>query len=216
MRSVGKMNPRRVWRISLDNYFQYKNKFPHLKFDTDTGWGWLPPNDQVFNAFEYVKNFIEPKNILEIGYYRGHSTSYLAHVFQKARIISCCPDHPKYRDSHVRKIVYGNGRIEVLPIKSPGVISHLPENVDFDFAFIDGNHALYDVYSDIHVALRLETPYIMFDNAEQEEVKLAIQWYINHGCLEKIKSFTYTGLSKGKYKNNDLTLYKNISGKIRG
>lgn len=203
----------------MDNYFQYKDRFPHLEFDTNTGWGWLPPNDEVFDAFNYVKKFVHPKRILEIGYYRGHSTSYLADVFPDAHIVSSSPRHEKWKESHQATQEFGKGGIEIIPVPSPSVIHYLPDIHDvklgkFDFAFIDGSHMTYDVYSDIHVALRLEIPYMMFDNADQTGVGDAIGWYVAHGCLEKIASFTYKGLSKGKYKDNDLTLFRNISEKI--
>lgn len=203
----------------MDNYFKYKHLFPHLDYDTNTGWGWLPPNDQVFDAFRHVKNYVDPKQILEIGYYRGHSTSYLADIFPESRIVSSCPKHEKWKQSHRATQEFGKGRIEIIPVPSPAVIHYLPDCHDkelgkFDFCFIDGSHMTYDVFSDIHVALRLEIPYIMFDNADQIGVQDAIGWYVAHGCLERMESFTYKGLSKGKYRDNDLTLYRNISEQL--
>lgn len=197
---------------SFDNYFQYKDKFPHLDWDTDTGWGWLPPNDEVFDAFRYVAKHIQPQVIFEIGYYRGHSTSYLAHLMEDATIISCCPDHPKFAESHRKVRKEYDSRVTVLGIKSPEIVEHMFPAIDF--AFIDGNHGVGEVFTDISVCTRFSVPWIMCDNTDLGSVQKGIEYYTRHGILEKVSSWKYTGINKDKRKVNEMTLYKNIGGKV--
>ena len=68
-------------------------KTDHLMWKED-GWGYLPANKDVFHTFEWIRHHYKPTKILEIGFYAGHSTTYMAQIFKEAHITSCCPDHP--------------------------------------------------------------------------------------------------------------------------
>ena len=71
-------------------------KTDHLMWKED-GWGYLPANKDVFHTFEWIRHHYKPTKILEIGFYAGHSTTYMAQIFKEAHITSCCPDHPRGR-----------------------------------------------------------------------------------------------------------------------
>ena len=47
----------------------YEADYPHLDFDTDTGWGYLPPTEPIMDCMQYIQQNCNPKNILEVGYY---------------------------------------------------------------------------------------------------------------------------------------------------
>lgn len=205
-----------VEELDMGVYMKYADLFKHLDFNTDMGWGWLPPSDEVFDAFRYVADNIRPSNMLEIGYYNGHSTSYWAELLPNTQIRSCCPDHIRFLKSY-RQVerAYG-GRVEVIGIKSPQILDYFNSGVEdmyqFDFMFIDGSHICEDVFTDIHVAIRLHAKHLLFDNASDRGVQMAIDWYVKHGILEQIKRWEYVGLCKNQTRWNDLTLFKVVSG----
>ena len=204
--------------LDMGVYFKYADLFKHLSFNTDFGWGWLPPSDEVFDAFRYVANEIRPNKMLEIGYYAGHSTSYWAELMPWCDITSCCPDHLRWLETHKSVHRAYGGRVEVMGVKSPEIITHLSsghyDREEFPFVFIDGSHIAQDVFTDIHVALRLEAEWMLFDNATTRGVQMAIDWYKHHGVIEEVKRWHYTGLCKGKTAMNDLTLCKVIHKRL--
>ena len=90
-------------------------EFRHLDFNTDTGWGYLL-NKRSVRVFDYVRAYCDPQFVLEIGYYAGHSTSYMGEIFENAQIISCCPNHPKYRETCLAVEAHPN--VKVIGVKS--------------------------------------------------------------------------------------------------
>ena len=200
--------------IDMGVYLKYADLFPHLNFDTELGWGWLPPSDEVFDALKYVEKNITPSKMLEIGYYAGHSTSYWAELMPKCEITSCCPDHLRWLETHRDVQRQYAGKVEVVGVKSPEILKHFNGGHEdfhrFPFVFIDGSHLCEDVFTDIHVALRLHADWMLFDNASDRGVQMAISWYELKGVLKKVKRWEYLGLNKGKTRYNDLSLYKVI------
>ena len=203
MQLGGVQNHVRHWRTSLDNHQTY---YPHLDFDTDMGWGYLPPSQSVMDCMRYIRKWCKPTCILEIGYYAGHSTSYLAHHNPDAWVISCCPNHPKYRQT----VLAVEGRypnVKVIGVKSPEIWEYVNE-WNFDFAFIDGAHHRMNVALDTQVALSLGVDYILYDNTDQVQVRAGIDW---HGeKLAKVADWKYEGTNKGRTKVNEMTLYRTL------
>lgn len=181
------------------------NRWSHLDFDNTTGWGYLPATEEVFEAMRWVRDKINPRRMLEIGYYAGHSTSYWAHHLPDTNIISCCPNHPKFRStSNTISRIYPN--VKVYPIKSPEIYDVIREWTDFDFCFIDGDHSADSVRQDIIVAVNKNIRYIMFDNCEKEQVHYGIKWFGDRlYCLAEWK---YNCSHKGGTRINKLKLYE--------
>jgi len=178
--------------------------FPHLDFNTDKGWGYLPPTDEVLDVFRYVKSECNPERILEIGYYAGHSTSYLAEIMPGTDIISCCPNHPMYRDT-VLRVERKYRYVKVIGVKSPEIFEYICDWT-FDFAFVDGSHHKKPVMMDVALCLTMGVKWILFDNADQQEVQEGIAPYMHR--LEQVKEWQYTGVNKGKTRVNSITLFR--------
>jgi predicted O-methyltransferase YrrM len=198
--------------VDMGVYLKYKDLFPHLDFDTNIGWGYLPPSDEVFNCINWIRDNIKPRKMLEIGYYYGHSTSYWGEILRNCEIVSCGPDHHKFIESRRKVQMKYEGRIDCIGVKSPDILTYLGQpDKDmefFPFVFIDGSHHAEAVFSDVHVALRLKAQWILFDNASNREVRQAIRWWESCGVIEKYKEWEYLGLCREKTRINDLTLYK--------
>lgn len=182
----------------------YESLFPHLDFRTDTGWGYLPPSEEIMEVMDFVATECKPKMLLEIGYYAGHSTSYLAHKMPDCQIISCCPNHPMFRKTclDVEK-AYPN--VKIIGNKSPEIFEYVCDWM-FDLAFIDGSHHKMPVQMDIALCLTLGVKWILFDNADQREVQEGIAPYRDR--MTKVKAWDYYGENKGKVRLNTITLFR--------
>ena len=177
----------------LENDKHYKGK----------SWGWIPPSQEVYDAFHYVKNNVNPRKMLEIGFYKGHSTSYWAQTLPDCEIYSCGPPHTKFLQfAPIVKHKYSNVK-DIWPYASPQIWQELfvlngstrrrkgqhQTHTHFDFVFIDGQHLFGNVILDITLAVDiLKTKWVMFDNHETPDVRKAIQ---HHGKLKLVKTWPY-------------------------
>ena len=136
-----------------------------------SGWGHLYPTDQVVSMFDDVLNITKPNRILEIGFYKGHSTAIWAELFD-GEIVSCCPDHPMFQKwSPIIEQKYPN--VKVFGVESPLITGMVPRNTDL--IFIDGNHTFYNVVLDITAATKLlNGKWVFFDDHENPRVRDAI------------------------------------------
>lgn len=163
-------------------------KTDHLMWKED-GWGYLPANKDVFHTFEWIRHHYKPKKILEIGFYAGHSTTYMAQIFKEAHITSCCPDHPRGRQyGEIVMNTFDNVTVHLTP--SPEIYDRL-KGETFDFVFIDGNHTLAQVKIDTDVAIKFGSRCVLYDNTELPQVRRGIWGEIGKNRLKMIRKFPY-------------------------
>ena len=166
-------------------------------------WGWIPPTQEVYDAFHYVKEKVNPKSMLEIGFYKGHSTSYWAQTLPDARIVSCGPPHPNFVKFAPKVFSKYDNIIDIIPAKSPLVWEEMQllkdsrryrqdkkqKHIFFDFVFVDGLHTRHSVVLDATLACDiLGAKWVMFDNHELHEVRKGIDVY---GKLKLEQVFPY-------------------------
>lgn len=166
-------------------------------------WGWIPPSQEVYDAFHYVKEKVDPKLMLEIGFYKGHSTSYWAQTLPDARIVSCGPPHREHREFAPKVLERHKNVLDIFPYSSPQIWEefHLRSGTDrkrkghkkrwrnFPFVFIDGDHSFPSVVLDTTLAVDiLGADWVMFDNHEKREVRDGIKC---HGKLKLEQVFPY-------------------------
>ena len=63
--------------------------FDHLIWPTD-GWGYMP-RKKMCSAFHYIHDNYNPKNVLEIGFCWGHSTTYQLEIYKDASMVCVGP-----------------------------------------------------------------------------------------------------------------------------
>lgn len=188
-------------------------KLDHLSFP-DIGWGYLPPTQEVFAAFEFCQTSYRPKSVLEIGFHIGHSTTYQLEIYTEAKILGVSPDNerigkegdriePELRRNMAETLaaLYPN-RFSWLKGRTVDVRSKLQEYV-FDFALVDGNHNSLAVILDLTVCHELNIDAMLMDNWDQDQVKEAMH---SHGKYELVKVFPYSQTFKGKTKLNEIAL----------
>lgn len=126
----------------------------------------------------------EPKNILEIGSYKGGSAKVMRSAAPQARLW-CIDVSPQFEASDI------GGQTIIIQDTSVNGLTNLPFDLKFDFIFIDGDHAKAGVLADLNAVLghcHYETVILLHD-AAYYQVKEAIQevldkeQFINMGLL---------------------------------
>ena len=146
---------------------KYDLSLDHL-VDTLGTWGHLPATEEVFDIFQNIQLSLEPKNVLEIGFHLGHSTTYQLELFKNAKITSISP---KYGD-----------RFNWIPKKTRDALEESRNCGPFDFAFIDGCHSFENTKIDLALCETLNIKNVVIDNLEKQDVYLAVkrsEWKIH-------------------------------------
>ena len=181
----------------------------------ETGWGYMPPQDDVWEAFHHVQENYNPKRIFEIGFCWGHSTTYQLEIMSQAKMITCGPIHermqkenpdPDDRLAMIAKMkeVYGNrfehyqGRTQNL--RDPLITEHYGQ---FDYALIDGDHSRTQAEFDAKLCEDLRVPVILVDNWDQPQVRDGV---LESSDYKEVKVFDYEQMWKGKYRINQMGL----------
>lgn len=130
--------------------------------------------------FQSVLSAVQPKNILEIGFYRGGS-SFLMLNLSEAKVTSVDPifnitdvrmgkDIADEKTLHAKefecvdKIKNEFGERFSFIKKSSTDIYEDVKDQSFDFMYMDGDHWEHGVRNDFNLALKLKIPYILVDD----------------------------------------------------
>jgi hypothetical protein len=189
--------------------------FDHLIWPTD-GWGYMPPQEDVFAPFHYIRDNYNPKNVLEIGFCWGHSTTYQLEIYKDASMVCVGPiaednlskevPDSKQRQTQIDKMyqVYGD-RFKHLAGRTHVVQYDLLESyVDyFDVCLIDGYHKSWAVEVDSILCQDLNIPIILVDNWDQDEVQSTVKKFTDY---ETIEVFTYNQTWKGTDYQNEMAI----------
>lgn len=173
----------------------------YLTFPQD-GWGYLHPEREIISMMEWIRDKYNPKTLLEIGFYAGHSTSMWAQILNETKITSCAPPHPRAKEFS-KIVMEHNPNVKVILIPSPEVHKSI-NGLDFDIAFIDGNHTEPAVYNDIHMCRSMGIHVLLFDNYELESVREGIK---NRLGTSPNKVWEYPTDFKGKVQTNKIALF---------
>lgn len=140
-----------------------------------TGWGYMQPNESVFDIFRHIKKTVDPKTWLEIGFHLGHSTTYTLELTD-AKVtgigITKCKNANRYEIGDNMKSIYGD-RFEYF-LGDPPNLSELLKGRTFDVAFVDGDHSYKSCRDDILAVMKMKVPYILVDNCETRTVSYAV------------------------------------------
>lgn len=191
----------------------------HLPFP-DEGWGYLPPTDEVFRAFQFARQLYKPKHVLEIGFHLGHSTTYQLEIFKNSTLVSVSPfidrtgvHRGDFVDPTLRWkmaiVMYKKykGRWVWIPGKSHIVRQEIDSYHDgkqpFDFALVDGGHTYEPASYDMQMCVDFGLKAFLLDNFELKPVRNAFN---DNPRLKLRKRFFYEQTFKGKTRKNQLAL----------
>lgn len=167
-------------------------KTDHLDFP-EYGWGYLPPCPEVYAAFEYCQKEYDPKNVLEIGFHLGHSTTYQLEIYKNAKIVAVSPEKEDFPSDisdddrvHYTNRVFAAQRMRRIYkqrffwYKGSSVAESTKKNlsnarVPFDFALVDGSHTYKNAVNDLDLMLKLNLKVCLCDNLEKPGVHYAVK-----------------------------------------
>lgn len=162
----------------------------------------IPYNSEA-HVLRHIRTAIEivkPKNVLEIGFNRGHGSAMFLGLDEKVKVFSIDISTRKetLHAAFVLKNRYDN-RFNFLALDS-GYAYQTLEGQQFDLCFIDGAHDKLSVIVDINLCNNLNIPYLLFDDIYPTygQVMQAIGEYDDE--LELIKDMDNLHLYKANWK----------------
>lgn len=161
----------------------------------ENSWGYIPDGLHVWNKMQRMYN---PKNVLEIGFHLGHSTTWMLEEFLNAKVTSISPgfEHTldgaklladtREQQSYAMKDVFGD-RFTWIPKGTIDSYDELENYGPFDFALIDGQHTYEHTALDLNCCSHFGVKQLLIDNVDQHQVLSAV----NHSRWNMIRMFPY-------------------------
>ena len=101
----------------------------------------------------YFLSMVKPKNVLEIGSYRGVSTEVLCLLCDKVTVVDPFLD-PKIKEEFSLRMKPYLHKLTIIEGLSPSALKDIPTGT-FDMCYIDGDHNLQSVLDDIKECSRV-------------------------------------------------------------
>jgi hypothetical protein len=151
---------------------------------------WLNPTDikpkkveghmlvtkEVERFWRSVKKLTSFKNVMEIGFNAGHSSSFLLSLFPDVRVDSydiCWHSYTKPNSLKV-KDKFGN-RFNFCQTDSKNINPEEIKEKSYDLIFVDGNHKADFVENDFQIAFKSQIPFMVVDDLHQKDVSLKFE-----------------------------------------
>lgn len=162
--------------IKVTDFGSGSKALPHTeKRISDIAKHSLKPKTQAQLLFRLLNHF-ESKNILELGTSLGITTSYLASVSSKAKVITLegCPEISKQAEQTFTHLNIKN--IELITGEFDKTLTEaLQKHATIDFVFFDGNHQKEATLNYFHTCLPFKhnNSVFVFDDIHKSEAMMA-------------------------------------------
>lgn len=138
--------------IISDDYFEQVKAEFGMRYLRGTAVGFHNPDTSVLYSTEKIfREFLGSRDIkraVEIGTWRGVSTALIAHYAQQVTTV----DITYYPEAMPVWMYFGiQKKIEYVVVENNEAKKQLLDRMDFDFAFIDGNHSHDEVAYDFEL-----------------------------------------------------------------
>jgi len=145
-----------------------------------------------------MQRMYNPKNVLEIGFHLGHSTTWMLDEFTDAKVTTISPAFEgtlegacliadtRQRQALVMKDLFGD-RFTWIPKQTCDAFDALETYGPFDFALIDGQHTYEHTALDLNCCRHFGVKQLLIDNIDQWQVLNAV----NHSRWNMIRMFPY-------------------------
>ena len=141
----------------------------------DGGTGHMPVNESIIDFWKTIKAKTDFKNMMEIGFNAGHSSSIVLSLFEDVKIDSF--DIGQFDITHSNGSIvkdkfkdrFSLSIIDSTQIKSSNV------NNKYDLLFIDGGHDYEIVDRDINLFLESDIQYAIIDDLQNRGVKKSFE-----------------------------------------
>lgn len=161
--------------------------------------GHLVPSEKTQEIFREVYDQIGPKKVLEIGFNAGHSAFMMLEMYPEVMICSVDIAMHKYTVPNAEKLKekYPE-RFAFMKADSKRLIPSTLKN--FDTIFIDGDHSVRGISSDLKLARDAKIPYILVDDYLQKWFPAIIDLTEHHLTKD---DFPYTMVGVYTYESRD-------------
>lgn len=174
--------------ISIEELKKYDYDFLnelYVQFDHHEGcsFGWTTINSLLNQVLfhEKVINELNPKNVLEVGTYKCMYPYLLKKNVLDVQVYTFGINEESQKCVDLVNKHFNENFINFYVGDSTKTLSEFePKDVKFDLAWVDGGHT-YDVaYSDLINCARLEIPEILIDDVDMNDVKKALQKFLEN------------------------------------
>lgn len=152
----------------------------YLHFPKDK-WGWTDLNNpDMVNPWIEIQEIVNPKKVIEIGMFAGHSSLLMMTVFKNLQsLVSYDPSDVS--ESNARQIK------KFWPQHTyykDAIWNNEYRHSDIDLIFVDGKHTDNRPYIDITSCFEIKPKYIVVDNIEVPDVRDATKLAFNMFSLK--------------------------------
>ena len=154
----------------------------YLQYPKDEWGGTDLNNPDMVNPWLEIQEIVNPKKVVEIGMWAGHSSLLMMTVFKNLEsLVSYDPSDVSERNAKQIKKFWPQHTFYKEPIWD----NH-QRHKDIDLIFVDGQHDGEAPHKDFAVCIKHIKPrYILADNIEREDVRVATKrkwklWHIKY------------------------------------
>ncbi len=150
----------------------------YLRFPKDE-WGGTDLNnpDMVYPWLE-VQEIVNPKKVVEIGMFAGHSALLMMNVFKNLEsLVSYDPSRVSANNARQIKKYYPQ-----FEYYKDAIWNNEHRHTDIDLIFVDGMHDGPEPYRDFKSCMKIKPRYILADNLEKPDVRISTK--LKHGLWD--------------------------------
>ena len=138
----------------------------YIKYPKDEWGGTDLNNHDMVNPFIEIQKIVNPKKVIEIGMWAGHSALLMMTVFKNLQSLVSYDPHPvsERNAKQIKKFWPQHTYYK------DAIWDNEDRHSDIDLIFVDGCHAEDHPTRDLHSAIKIKTRYILVDNLEHENV----------------------------------------------
>jgi cephalosporin hydroxylase len=172
--------------------------------------GHLQTTTRTVDTFTEIYDIIKPSKVFEIGFNAGHSAYMSLTILPEVMYHSVDIGMHKYSAVNAEKLseVFGD-RFAYQEVDSQKIVASSMKG--YDVVFVDGDHSVKGVSSDLNLCNSTAVPYILVDDYHPKWFKVVIELtehYLNKDDFpyEMVKVFDYDS----KDGNNSVALLKRV------
>ena len=162
--------------------------------------GHMELTDVTVEAVRSVYDIIQPKRILEIGFNAGHSAVLALELLPEVKVSSIDIGRHKYTKVNADKVIQKYGSRFKFTVQDSKELDATKVKGRYDTIFIDGDHSIEGLTSDLKFANSAEIGYIIVDDYHPKWFQSVID-LVDH--YENKQSFPYERICTFDYDSRD-------------
>ena len=139
----------------------------YLRYPKDAWGGTDLNNPDMVNPWIDIQRIVNPKKVIEIGMWAGHSSLLMMTVFENLQsLVSYDPSDVSFANAKQIKKFWPIHTLYNKPIWGDE-----SRHTNIDLIFVDGQHTGNAPFQDIESCMKIKPRYILCDNIEHDSVR---------------------------------------------